>query len=154
MDPVATTPENRECTSMIILSASIFGGLYGLLLIIVIYMCVKYSKEKPKEWENVNAFVRNLEQQRERQSNNQEAQNNRLSVHRVSKVISSQELSNPSVHLRNSNTEEAKNPLLSKDEKHKQARAASIRKSDSELDNNFDDIMKATECERLGTNIL
>jgi cytochrome bd-type quinol oxidase subunit 1 len=58
--------DSKECTSMIILSASIFGGLYGLLLIIVIYMCVKYSKEKPKEWENVNAFVRNLEQQRER----------------------------------------------------------------------------------------
>jgi hypothetical protein len=46
---------------MIYLSAGIFGALYGLLLIIVIYMCVKYSREKPKEWENVNAFVRNLE---------------------------------------------------------------------------------------------
>jgi hypothetical protein len=58
----------ESCTEMIYLSAGIFVLLYSILLIIVIYMCVKYSREKPKEWENVNAFVRNLEQQRERQS--------------------------------------------------------------------------------------
>jgi len=62
------TDGGESCTEMIYLSAFIFALLYSILLIIVIYMCVKYSREKPKEWENVNAFVRNLEQQRERQS--------------------------------------------------------------------------------------
>jgi len=50
-----------KCQSMIYLSAGIFGALYSLLLVIVIFMCCKYSREKPKEWENVNAFVKNLE---------------------------------------------------------------------------------------------
>ena len=63
---------------MIYLSAGIFVGLYSILLIIVIYMCVKYSREKPKEWENVNAFVRNLEQQRERQATTNEGRLNEV----------------------------------------------------------------------------